>query len=81
MDPTQPRRLGLAGRNEQAEAYLVGIGPADAPLLSWQVSEPALALTAAEWTGLLAAHTGQPLWVRQVGSHALSDPLLLTTLP
>lgn len=66
--------------NEQAEAYLVGIGPSEMPLLSWQTDEPALALAAAEWSDLMAAHPGQQLWVRQVGSHALSNPLLLTVL-
>jgi len=67
--------------NEQTEAYRVGAGPTEAPLASWQVGEPKIAFTAAEWAGLASDHPGQPLWVRQVGSHALSDPLLLTTLP
>ncbi len=66
--------------NEQAEAYLVGVGPAETPLASWQASEPSIAFSAPEWAAL-AAHAGQPLWVRQVGSHALSAPLLLTVLP
>jgi hypothetical protein len=67
--------------NEQAEAYLVGLGPVETPLASWQASEPGLTFPAPEWAALAAAHAGQPLWVRQAGSHALSDPLLLTLLP
>jgi hypothetical protein len=67
--------------NEQAEAYLVGLGPVETPLASWQASEPELAFSAPEWAALAATHAGQPLWVRQAGSHALSDPLLLTLLP
>jgi hypothetical protein len=67
--------------NEQAEAYQAGLGDPDAPLASWQLTAQLLELSAAEWAALTAAHAGQPLWVRQTGSHALSDPLLLATLP
>jgi hypothetical protein len=67
--------------NEQAEAYLVGLGPITAPLASWETSNADITFPAPEWTALTAAHAGQPLWVRQVGSHALSAPLLLTVLP
>lgn len=62
---------------EQNECYTVGIGPADAPAASWLVSEPALTLP----PGVAAAHSGAPVWVRQRGSYAVSDPLFLTTLP
>ncbi|HWK40575.1 MAG TPA: phage tail protein [Croceibacterium sp.] len=67
--------------NEQAESWLVGVGPVDASRASWQSDEPSLTFTTAEWASALAAHGGQPLWVRQAGNHALSDALLLTTLP
>src|SRR5690606_39373197 len=67
--------------NEEAEAYLVGVGPTGQPLASWPASEPRLAFPAAEWAALTTSYAGQPLWVRQVGRHALSDPLLLHTLP
>jgi hypothetical protein len=67
--------------NEQAEAYLVGLGPVTAPLASWETGNADITFPAPEWTALTAAHAGQPLWVRQVGSHALSAPLLLTLLP
>jgi len=30
---------------------------------------------------LATEHGGKPLWVRQVGSLAVSDPLLLTAIP
>lgn len=65
---------------EQAEAYLVGVGPLDAPSAAWQVGEPALSLSAAEFAQLAADNPGAALWVRQVGTFAPSDPLLLITL-
>lgn len=67
--------------NEQAEAYLVGIGLPDAPVASWHLAETELRFPASEWNALAATHAGRPLWVRQIGSHALSDPLLLTIFP
>ncbi len=62
--------------NEQAEMYLVGLGDTEAPALRWQTLEPRLELSA----DLLAAHPGAPVWVRQVGSFAVSEPLLLTVI-
>jgi len=66
--------------NEQAEAYLVGVGAPDAPAAGWQLAEPRLELSVAEFAQLAASHPGSPLWVRQLGSFAASDPLLLTIL-
>lgn len=66
--------------NEQAEAYVVGLGNPDAPLMLWQLSQPGLELAAATLAALTAEHSGEPLWVLQVGSFAASDPLLLTTI-
>jgi hypothetical protein len=65
---------------EECEAYRVGLGPPDAPIVAWDVSEPSLVIDAATLAALEAAHPGVALWVRQVGSFALSDPLLLATL-
>lgn len=67
--------------NEQAERYLVGIGSVEAPAVRWDVDSPALEIAAATMAGLSAEHSGEPLWVRQVGSFAASEPLLLTTIP
>lgn len=66
---------------EQAEAYRVGLGPVRAPAALWDVPEPTLTLDAAPFAALAAAHSGAPLWVRQMGSFAQSPPLLLFTLP
>lgn len=66
---------------ESKESYLVGVGPPAAPLAQWSVAAPALVLDAAEYGALAFSHPGMPIWVRQVGDHALSDPLLLATLP
>lgn len=65
---------------EEAEAYLVGVGPVDAPPLHWNVTAPELTLSPATLASLEAQHSGKPLWVRQVGSFAMSAPLLLTTI-
>ncbi len=65
---------------EETESYLVGIGPVDAPVVSWEVSERRLDLSAAEVSELSAAHAGKTLWVQQQGTFARSTPLTLTTL-
>lgn len=62
---------------EQAERYLVTLGDPAAPAAMWDLGQPALTLSAA----VLAALPPGPLRVRQQGSHALSLPLLLHTLP
>lgn len=66
--------------SEQAEAYLVGVGPADLPAIAWHVTEPSLTLPVETFAQLAADHPGAPMWVRQIGTAASSDPLLLTTL-
>lgn len=66
--------------NEQSEAYLVGIGDSDAPELGWEVSVPLLEMEEPVWTSVRAAHAGKPLWVRQIGTAALSPPLLLANI-
>ena len=65
---------------EQAEAYLVGLGDTEQPIVRWELDRPELELTAALLGQLSSEHPGEPLWVRQVGSFATSAPLLLTTL-
>ena len=65
---------------EEAELYRLGIGPTDAPLAEWSLSQPVLVLDEADWSGLVAQWAGQPIWVRQVGDHAQSKPLLLGQL-
>lgn len=67
--------------NEQAEAYLVGLGDPAMPLAVWQLGTPRLELSPQSLAQLAADHPRAPLWVRQIGTHAASDPLLLTTLP
>jgi hypothetical protein len=66
--------------NEQAEAYVVGIGDSEAPDLRWETGVPLLEIDAARWLSIKSAHAGKPLWVRQVGIAAASIPLLLTTV-
>jgi len=65
---------------EPTERYLVGLGSIDQPAARWEVEQARLELPADQLASLTAAHGRQPLWVRQVGLHGLSDALLLTTL-
>ncbi len=62
---------------EAAESYRVGIGSTHNPDLQWQVDVPEITLDPEQ----VAAHSAALLWVKQVGSTSLSDPLLLTILP
>jgi hypothetical protein len=62
--------------NEGAERYLVGIGDSDAPSLMWETTAPLLTIAAGTASQVPA---GAPVWVRQIGSHDGSDPLLLHT--
>ena len=66
---------------EDSEAYRVGLGPVDAPLAAWETTAPRLTIDPGGLADLQSAHAGQPIWVRQLGRHGASDPLLLTTLP
>ncbi|MGI8942624.1 MAG: phage tail baseplate protein [Qipengyuania sp.] len=65
---------------EQQELYQIGIGSVSAPFAQWMAASPNLQIDGATLANLAAAHPGANFWVRQVGSHARSNPLLLTTL-
>lgn len=67
--------------NEQSERYLVGLGSPAAPAVSWDCAVPELVIDASQLATLSQAHPGAAIWVRQVGTHALSPPLLLSNLP
>src|SRR5690606_33178866 len=58
--------------NDHAEAYLVGLGDTAQPSLRWELYRPELELSAAMLAQLSGEHAGRPLWVRQVGSFAVS---------
>lgn len=65
---------------EQAERYIVGIGPVGAPEIAWEVDTPGLALARPAFTELAARFAGRTLWVSQIGTYARSAPLDLLTL-
>ena len=67
--------------HEQAELYVVTLGPVASPLATWTTPQPQLVLSPAIMAQLSPLHAGQPLHVRQQGTYALSEPLLLATLP
>ncbi len=66
--------------NEQSEAYRIGIGPVPVPAMVWESAAPYLVIEAGLLALLAAENPGAEIWVRQIGSYALSDALLLTTL-
>lgn len=66
--------------NEEGETYRVGLGSPDNADVIWQVQQPSLTLSAAQLSGLHAAHPGKSLWVSQTGDFGNSDPLLLHIL-
>ena len=65
---------------EQSESYLVGCGPADAPLTTWTCGQPSFRISHGERAALVAQYGSTWLWVRQIGTHALSPPLPLAHL-
>lgn len=65
---------------EQTERYRVGIGSISAPVAVWETDEPTLILDGSSIGPLGIANPGAPVWVRQIGSYAQSNALLLATL-
>ena len=57
---------------EENEAYQIGLGSIDQPIASWEVERPELVVDAAAIDSLIKNHTGEILWVRQLGTHAPS---------
>jgi hypothetical protein len=65
---------------EQSEAYLVALGGWGSPIMQWQVSAPQLTIDAATMASIRTAHAGATIEVKQQGTYALSESLLLTTI-
>ena len=63
---------------EDREAYRVGIGDIDAPLLFWDVDAPRLDIPTDQWAGFRTDYAGLALWVRQLGTLGQSPATLLT---
>ena len=66
--------------HEQAEAYLVTYGPLAAPKAIWEVATPSLSIDSVQCTTLATSLPGEAFRVRQQGTYALSEPLVLATL-
>jgi hypothetical protein len=62
---------------EQSELYLVALGGWNSPILQWQVSTPTLTIDAATIASIRAAHAGATIEVKQQGTYALSEALIL----
>ena len=65
---------------EQAEAYEVFYGPSDNPVARWEVGDPSLTLSATTLAALTAKLENGALYVRQLGTYAFSENLLLAEL-
>jgi hypothetical protein len=67
--------------NEQAEGYLVAFGPPENPVAVWDRPEPRLNLLPTEQDALTSSAPGEAFYIRQRGTHALSEPLILAFQP
>jgi hypothetical protein len=65
---------------EEQESYLVGIGPTADPSVSWTVADTSLVIASASASNLLANHSGQPIWVKQIGTFSQSPATLIATI-
>lgn len=66
--------------HEQTEAYLVTYGPLGAPAALWELTTPSLLIDATQLANLAASLPGESFRVRQQGTYALSEHLVLATL-
>lgn len=66
--------------NEDAERYIVAFGRPDAPIAMWSCMQPQLQLSAAQLAPFADTAVPGAFTVRQQGTFALSDPLLLGSL-
>ncbi len=64
--------------SEQSEAYSVAYESANQVIASWELSQPALLLTAAERSSLSAAAPQGSFTIRQRGDRAISLPLTIS---
>jgi len=67
--------------NEQAEGYLVTFGPPKNPIAVWEAPKPRLDLSPAARDALASSAPGGAFYIRQRGTHALSEPLVLAFQP
>lgn len=65
---------------EEAESYVIGCGPIENPHIQWQSATPQIALDTAQVQALRADHTGEKLWVRQIGTFGLSPATLISQI-
>jgi hypothetical protein len=67
--------------NEQAESYIVTFGPPENPVAVWELSEPRLNLPPATRDALKNTLPAGAFYIRQRGTHALSEALILAFHP
>lgn len=66
---------------EQSELYLVALGGWSVPLMQWEVTAPALTLDAATMGTIRSSYAGATIEVRQQGTYAMSEALVLYRIP
>lgn len=62
---------------EESELYHVGYGDTLLPFTTWSAPVPEITFSQAERDALVAGFGPGALWVRQIGTHGVSAPLLL----
>ncbi len=65
---------------EEKELYTIGFGPVASPHATWTVADNTFSLSPSDKEGLTNEYGAGNLWVKQVGTHAKSPALLLTSL-
>jgi len=65
---------------EEQELYRIGYGSTALPFAMWSVNETQFVLSQPDRAALLADHGPGQVWVKQVGSYAESDALMLATI-
>lgn len=65
---------------EQSETYLVVLGGWSSPAMQWQLPTPELTIDTATMTSIRTNHVGATIEVKQQGTYALSEALVLATI-
>nr|WP_298924899.1 phage tail protein [uncultured Erythrobacter sp.] len=65
---------------EDEEQYLVGLGDTESPDQTWLLTASTFNLSSESVSSLVSQHGVKPLWVRQIGTYAVSPSLFLTNL-
>jgi hypothetical protein len=65
---------------EEAEEYILGIGPLERPIATWMTAERQFMLASSEITSLAASYGPTSMWVKQVGTFSHSPATLIAAV-